>query len=824
MKILQPFLQLSGLAERAVAHARKIVERWDVPHEVEVDGQMVPVPADLDDRTPRMWGLADGRRITSVLTLDELATGGPNPAMPLLLALIPLSTLLFFVLPLSFLPLGGIVFALGAALTWRVAGFKVTAVAAILSNLPIYGQALHERAVLMARAQQGGSFGGMQFHSASDAAWHQSIFSSVFQLFSGMIGPFVVAFIVLVVVVLFLVAIINFFSGDKNQLQQNQQNQPKRKGIVHTGRSFLFLVAVVVGSLWASVYLPICAYLPMVIFPAWYVRRERTAYLRQLAAMDHYFPGESLIRSDTHVIARLKQAINAVADRSPYITVGTATGTLTAQLDGFAPDAGMPVGLTFDDLSQHMLVVGEPGSGKTSCVLRPLIKQYVDAKAGGMLVLDGEKGLPAEVKGLPGYICIDPSVDLGLIEGLEPAEVVRALASVGSHFKSKAGSGDKSFFIATASTMIFHCSTILKALVQASIDEYEWNLHCLYNLMINLNADPRKEGERLTSLLANFSSAIANDDLLLANALTYVVSAIPGLASDTRSNIWATVQSWFDPIFQHPELVRWTHITHGVDIAKIDTGGLFGVSLPEVRYGEAGLLVTSLTKERVFNIVRRRVTNPSPDQKKILIVVDECQNVIGDSDEKFLPIARELGGLAVYASQSIDAFKARISGEKAANAFLATFKSQVMLRASEESINWLVSRLGTTLRPTWKGPSAAINYVASLESLAVASISDVAHEGTPLYRSLRRQGAGQFKYGNLYGRDYGHVDDLHVQALTTVEFEEKPLISLGEADSHLAEPFIAIVQVQRGNVRRRDFVQLTPMFGFEPAPVTAEAA
>lgn len=820
MKILQPFLSLSGLAERAVAHAHKIVERWDVPHAVEVDGKLVPVPADLDDRTPRMWGLGDGRRITSVLTLDELATGGPNPAMPLIIGLIPFATLLLFVLPPSFSPLAALVFALGAALTWRVAGFKVAAVAAILSNLPIYGQALHERAVLMARAQPGGSFGGMQFHSAPDAAWHPPIFSSVFQLFSGMLGPLIIGLMVLFAVVLLIVIL----SSDKNKLQQNQQYQPKRKGLVHTGRSFLLLLAVVVVSLIASSRLPICAYIPMVIFPAWYVRRECTAYLRQLAAMDHYFPGESLIRSDTHVNARLKQAINAVADRSPYITLGTATGTLTAQLDGFAPDAGMPVGLTFDDLSQHMLVVGEPGSGKTSCVLRPLIKQYVDAKAGGMLVLDGEKGLPAEVKGLPGYICIDPSVDLGLIEGLEPADVVRALASVGSHFKSKAGSGEKAFFIATASTMIFHCSTILKALVQASIDEYEWNLHCLYNLMINLNANPRKEGERLTSLLANFSSAIANDDLLLANALTYVVSAIPGLASDTRSNIWATVQSWFDPIFQHPELVRWTHITHGVDIAKIDTGGLFGVSLPEVRYGEAGLLVTSLTKERVFNIVRRRVTNPSPGQKKILIVADECQNVIGDSDEKFLPIARELGGLVVYASQSIDAFKARISGEKAANAFLATFKSQVMLRASEESINWLVSRLGTTLRPTWKGPSAAINYVASLDSLAAASISDVAHEGTPLYRSLRRQGAGQFKYGNLYGRDYGHVDDLHVQALTTVEFEEKPLISLGEADSHLAEPFIAIVQVQRGNVRRRDFVQLTPMFGFEPAPVTAKAA
>lgn len=807
MKILQPFLSLSGLAERAVAHAHKIVERWDVPHEVEVDGHIVPVPADLDDRTPRMWGLADGRRITNVLTLDELGTGGPNPAIPLLLALIPLSMFLLFVAPLWVAWIFGLV---AMIFSWRAVGFKLTAVAEILAALPFYGMVLH-----------GSRYGYLRpgvlesrFFSPVGGAFPNAGPSGLLSFFDGPVGRLLLYAIPLLILVFLIIAVAAYFFS-------NRQN---RSGLVHTARSFLLLAAVVLGSLFASAFLPICAYIPMVIFPAWYVRRERTAYLRQLAAMDNLFPGESLVKSNAHLEARKKQAQNAAQDRSPFIDLGVALGVLTEELDGYAPDGGLPVGLTINDLAQHLLVVGTSGTGKTSGVLRPLIAQYVDVKAGGLLVLDGKGSLAAEMKGLPGYTCIDPSVALGLIEGLGPEDVTRALASVGAHFgKNK---GNSSFFTSEASTMIFHAGVILEALVAAGVAGYAWTLHCWINLLINLNADPRKEGERLEGLLANSAPETDGNTLLLVDALTYVVSTIVSYSSETRSNIWATVQSWTSPIVQHVDLVRWAHTEHGIDISQIDTGGLFGISLPEVKFGKAGLLVQSLIKERVFNILRRRVTDPKPDQKKIAIVVDEAQELIGDADKAFLPVARGLGGIAVYASQSIDAFHARIGNKDEANAFLDTFSSQVILRSSDLSLKWIATRLGNTIRPSWKGDGSAIGYMASLDSLATASLSSTAHEGTSLYRSLRRQGAGQFRYGDMYGRDYGHIDDLHIQAMTTVEFQAKPLVTLDEADSKLAEPFVAIVQVQRGGVRRRDFAKLTPKFDFktpggDPTSITA---
>lgn len=605
--------------------------------------------------------------------------------------------------------------------------------------------------------------------------------------------------------------------------KSNHPGQHQLSGLVHTGKSALVLILVVGASLFLGSMLPgrlglLFMCIPMVVFPAWYARRERTAYLLQLGAFDNLFPGESRNRANAHMAARQKQAQAAARDTSPFITLGTALGTLTKELDGYAPDAGLPVGMTVNDLSQHLLIIGETGTRKTS-LMRKIIAQYVASGAGSMLVLDGKGKLAAELAGLPNYTVIDPSIDLGLIEGLGPEDVARALSSVGAHFgKEKTNP----FFISEASTMIFHGGVLLQALVAAGVQDYVWNLHCYINLLTNLNADPTKEGERLAELLANFIPKDEGDVFLLANATTYAVSTIVSYSSETRSNIWATVTSWFSPLLQHKDLVRWSHITHGFDISTIDSGGLFGVSLPEVKFGKAGLLAQSLIKERVFNILRRRVIDPKPDQKKILILMDEAQELIGDADKAFLPIARELGGMAIYASQSIDAFYARIGDQNAAKAFLNTFVSQIILKSSEASLEWITTRLGNTKRPSWKGRGAAIGFVKSLDSLATTATSSLTHEGTTLYRKLRRQGAGQFEYGGVFeggavlGRQFGHINHLHIPAMTTVEFEAKPLITLDEADSHLAEPSIAIVQVQRGGVRRRDFVELSTLKAFPP--------
>lgn len=620
-------------------------------------------------------------------------------------------------------------------------------------------------------------------------------------------------------------------SSSGSSAAQHRSLVRRHHSLTHVGRSTLYLALTTVGAVTTAALAPpllslpiLC--IPMCVLPGWYAARHRTAYLRQRKAIDNIFPGESLVRMDGHMIARKQQAEAVMQDPTPFLLLGTAMGFTTMNLDGYGPDAGMPFGLTIADLAQHLLVVGTSGTGKTSGVLRPLLWQYVQAKAGGLLVLDGKGSLAAEMRGLPNFTVIDPSVDLGLIEGLEPADVVRAMASVGAHFGSTHASASGGFFISEGSTMLFHACVLKKAMVKAGIADHHWTLYDIYKMLVDLNADPKGQGEKISETLASYRPESEGDSILLVDALTYAVATIVSMNAETRSNVWATVQSWMSPIFQHPDLVKWSHTEHGIDITKIDQGAGFGVSLPEVKYNKAGLLAQSLIKERVFNILRARADVGAAGKCQIAIVVDEAQELIGEADKAFLPVARGLGGIAVYASQSIDAFYARIGNRDEASAFLDTFSSQLMLRSSKHSIEWMQERLGMTIRPQWKGNGSAIGFTESLKSLARSDLGG-GDEGGSIFRSLRRHGAGQFALPTgaelTLGRDFGSEADLAVVASTVVEFKPGPLVTMDEANSHLLTKFVALAQVQRGGVPRRDFIQLKPMYKF-PNPSPAEPA
>lgn len=96
-------LKPKSLCEVAKQESRLVTERHDVPHEVEVDGKVMPVADDLNDRTSRFQGTRDGRRIAERLLLEDVRTGGPSPAVPLLIGtLAPLLILMQLFLAFGF--------------------------------------------------------------------------------------------------------------------------------------------------------------------------------------------------------------------------------------------------------------------------------------------------------------------------------------------------------------------------------------------------------------------------------------------------------------------------------------------------------------------------------------------------------------------------------------------------------------------------------------------------------------------------------------------------------------------------------------------------
>lgn len=112
---------------------------------------------------------------------------------------------------------------------------------------------------------------------------------------------------------------------------------------------------------------------------AWLSRRRARQLVRQAERANGAAQNAPKSKKDD---GRFKQHANCKADTSPRVKLGTATGTLTSYGDSYAPDMGLEMGMSINDLSTHFMVFGPTGSGKTSSVIRPLIQQIINAEKG----------------------------------------------------------------------------------------------------------------------------------------------------------------------------------------------------------------------------------------------------------------------------------------------------------------------------------------------------------------------------------------------------------------------------------------------------------
>ncbi|MFV7511470.1 TraM recognition domain-containing protein [Stenotrophomonas geniculata] len=128
------------------------------------------------------------------------------------------------------------------------------------------------------------------------------------------------------------------------------------------------------------------------------------------------------------------QQLRAIEDDTWKFTIGTSTGTVRTQRGyPFGPPSDLPVWLSMNDMSMHMLTIGDTGQGKTTVSARPRCQEMIKArKAGvkmGMLVLCGKGALASEVRNGLDW-CVRPGIKLAYFEGLTPDEVLDALMSL----------------------------------------------------------------------------------------------------------------------------------------------------------------------------------------------------------------------------------------------------------------------------------------------------------------------------------------------------------------------------------------------------------
>lgn len=813
MKTLANFLDLSSMWQRAVDTANELTARPDVP-------QGPDVPPDLRDTASRFHGLAGGMMLAGRLKSDILLHGSVSSAMPLLAAILAILT------------------ALAAVIGFASPVLLSIVLLAMAATLAAVNLAAGLSGVLMLM--------GMCLACALVGAWLPSVMSWLLPSIMGGGLKFAAIGLLAVAAAAF---VLHSLTG--------------RRGVALSaaaigGTLTLSFVLQAIGAadgVIRALWLLVPCSLPWLLNMLDERNHALTLQLQaQLASAEN-----SGALASSHKHARAEQAKRAAADNSGFIQLGVAKGILTKKHDGFAPDKGLSFGLSPDDVSKHIIVFGDPGSGKTTGFMKPYLQKWCSEDRGGLFILDGKGEFAREaidyLKAEYGYgddkaLLVQPGVALGLIEGLEPNEIADAFMGLrATTTKSDGGA----FFDDMAIVMIGNAAWILQAIIaateeqelagiddesmRAEVDEsrrkWKWTLGSLKRMLALLQDSSRPDA---TSVLNGVAVSTVSTHALISNALQYWLHELPAMDSRERGGTYSTCMSYIAPITTNPELQPWTEMETGVDPTMCLRGGACGVNLPPFKFGKAGTLASILIKNRVYKTTRQRADIPEHERIPVTFLFDEAQELISKAEEDFLPVGRSLKGYCVFATQNTENVYAKL-GQASADAVLAAFGSVGSYKSTQATWEFVSKRIGDGSVLARKVGNMSIDFVGTPQRALKTPLYDQANPNARFMARLRRQGFGKHTLGvqmkNAQGQAVGadtdwlsnarvNEADAAVNPLMPVEWRYDRVVSYAEWSAYLEEPGVALFQVNRAGVKRRDFIKTTPVYSLKPSTTTAK--
>ncbi|HSH83846.1 MAG TPA: TraM recognition domain-containing protein [Guyparkeria sp.] len=503
--------------------------------------------------------------------------------------------------------------------------------------------------------------------------------------------------------------------------------------------------------------------------------------------------------------ARQAQLDRAIADETPFFTLGTSTGIFESRGDSYAPNPGLPFGYSASDMSIPTLVLGGSGTGKTTSFFKSVAKQWATSRVGGMLILDGKGQLPGTLIPQTGGRLISPGVDVfSLTEGLDAIQFVQALEEV----YAKNATGDAAHWHAEAAHMLRQAAVLLHA------SSEDWTAYGVYQTVMSADyrstvidcIRPEHATDPLVELAANFWS-----------------DEYPQIPERSLGSILSTVREWYVPLLSSKELLEWAKADSGVDPAGALSGQIIGFDVPRTKYGSGAALIASLVKARVYRAAKLRGDGwrDTKGQTPALIVVDEAQAVVGDEDVDIAPEARSLGLTLVYGTQTIEGMYASM-GEANAKKLLEVCANLVALPGRSRSTDdWIADRIGDIWRARIEHVAGTPSAHTAITSRLQSGVVSLARHDEYVGRLVRAEGvpALHAPYAAISSKVASALGELGDQVLgslvpspTTTEIGLHPLVHGGEVETLLAEPFTAVVQVIRGGVLRRDVIRMTPDF------------
>jgi hypothetical protein len=390
-----------------------------------------------------------------------------------------------------------------------------------------------------------------------------------------------------------------------------------------------------------------------------------------------------------------------------------------------------------ESLFQHLLVLGGTGEGKTTAILKPLMRQLMAHASHGFYVTDAKGVLWRDALNVARAVGREDAVSVigtgadqfGVdpIAKLTPTQVAATLRSV---LKQMGGSTNDSFWPDMAANILRHVLTIAQTykLTEAGQKEHAGGLNP-YSLWWAYQAVLNKEqlalvighikalgeandaeigrliddGERNPSREKEIEAEIDRLTAMISPethaSLLYLETTWAGMAPETKSGIVANVTQLLDG-FAGARVLRERFACGRSDSSTIEltralNGGIVLNALSSIEDGMPARLVLIMLKTTLYREARVREADykkmepkKNPQKAPCVVIMDEVQEIAtsdpasGLSDATFWNVARSTGLAGIFATQTLAALNQAIGEEAAAN-FIQQARSKVFFRSED---------------------------------------------------------------------------------------------------------------------------------------------
>lgn len=361
----------------------------------------------------------------------------------------------------------------------------------------------------------------------------------------------------------------------------------------------------------------------------------------------------------------------------------------------------------WEDLYKNAVVFGQPGTGKTVCVLNAVLEGLLASTARSSekpsaLILDPKGDYYGKIRA----VCRRYGREQDLLV-LDPADVKRTIRynpldstddelEVASRFAATMEAlgmkSDDSFWIDSAKKFVRHAVALTRITNPAGRPPDLADI-------LELSGSFARISERV--------DRIADDDARGDNALAFFEEWM-GLADNTRSSVQAYVSNMIDPFLLEPYRTVFSGRSTMRIGDMIDAGKILYVHMPIADKEAMSRVICTLVKLEYFREVLKR---PNKTRSSFFLC-DEFQSFLtiaqGKGDADFFERSRQSRHANVVATQNLPALTKRANEKETIHNLLGNCAVKLFLRNSDNDTNTYASELfGQQLVQFWGGSSSA---------------------------------------------------------------------------------------------------------------------